>query len=160
MKEKQEIVENDPVSQLLGSLKRVEAPGDFDFRVKARIAAGRPVDRNKSWLPAVARFAVPLGLLLLIGGFFGYNALYSPKNIAVVPVVEKQPADVAIVMRSKKLRRGRQIKLLQRPSNLKRSLRPTKSPHRDKTKRESFLPNLSKSSRAASRVTRQAGRPV
>ena len=97
--EDQKIMElvNDPVSKLLGGLKRVEAPGDFDFRVKARIASGRPVDRNKSWLPAAVRFAVPLGLLLLIGAFFGYKALYPPSNIAFAPVVEKQPADVALV---------------------------------------------------------------
>ncbi len=90
MKDKQEIVENDPVSKLLGSLKRVQAPGDFDFRVKSRIASGRPVDRNASWLPNLVRLALPLGLLVMIGGYFGYNALYSAGNIAVAPVAVVQ----------------------------------------------------------------------
>jgi len=83
-------LENDPVRSLLGELKRVEAPGDFDFRVKARIASGRPAERSASWLPAMARVAVPLALLLVIGGFFGYNALYPTNNVAVAPVVETQ----------------------------------------------------------------------
>ena len=83
-------IENDPVRSLLGGLKRVEAPGDFDFRVKARIASGRPADRSASWLPALAKLSVPLAVLLLIGGFFGYNALYPTNNVAVAPVVETQ----------------------------------------------------------------------
>ena len=83
-------LENDPVRSLLSGLIRVEAPGDFDFHVKARIASGRPVDRAASWLPATARLVVPLALLLVIGGFFGYNALYPTNNVAVAPVVEMQ----------------------------------------------------------------------
>jgi hypothetical protein len=85
-------LENDPVRSLLGGLKRVEAPGDFDFRVKARIASGRPIDRSAPWLPAAARLAMPLALLLVIGGFFGYNALYPTSNVAIAPVVEMQSA--------------------------------------------------------------------
>ena len=68
-------LENDPVRSLLGGLKRVEAPGDFDFRVKARIASGRPAGRPSSWLPALAKLSVPLAVLLLIGGFFGGGSL-------------------------------------------------------------------------------------
>ena len=70
--------ENGPVSKLLGSLKRVEAPGDFDFHVKARIAKGRPADRNAALMPAWVRYAVPLVLLMFAGGYFGFRALYSP----------------------------------------------------------------------------------
>lgn len=80
-------LENDPVRKLLSGLKRVEAPGDFDFRVKARIVSGRPMDRDNSWLPASVRLAVPLGLLLLVGGYFGLHAIYSPNNLGVSPVV-------------------------------------------------------------------------
>ena len=94
--EDQEI--NEQVSKLLGGLKRIEAPGDFDFRVKARIAAGRPVDRNVSLLPNWVRFAVPLGLLLLIGGYFGFKAIYSPDKLAVAPIAEVQKIDVAPVV--------------------------------------------------------------
>lgn len=81
--------ENEPVSNLLGSMKRVEAPDDFDFHVKARIAKGRPTDRNASLLPAWARFAVPLVLVMFAGGYFGFRALYS--SVAnVQPIAEVQ----------------------------------------------------------------------
>lgn len=68
--------ETNAIAGLLGSLPRVEAPNDFDFRVKARIAAGRPA--RVSWFPAAARVAVPLGLVLSVGGYFGYRAVYQP----------------------------------------------------------------------------------
>ncbi len=92
--EKIEEFENDPVSRLLGGLKRVDAPGDFDFRVKARIASGRPVDRSTSWFPAAARFAVPLGLLLLIGGYFGFNGLYPAVDVDSPAVAEMKVAGI------------------------------------------------------------------
>lgn len=79
------------VGALLGSLKRVEAPGDFDFKVRARIAKGRPSTSPGSWLPASVKLAMPLGLMLMVGGYFAFNAVYSPEN-ANVPVVAEIPA--------------------------------------------------------------------
>lgn len=64
------------VAGLLESLPRVEAPGDFDLRVRARIAAGRP--KRTPWFPAAVRVAVPLGLVLSVGGYVGYRAVYQP----------------------------------------------------------------------------------
>lgn len=84
-------IENEPISRLLGGLKRVEAPKDFDFRVKARIANGRPVEKTTSWLPASVRYAVPLVLLVLIGGYFGLSSFYSTDGVNV-PVVAGVPA--------------------------------------------------------------------
>ena len=43
--------EFEEIGRLIGGLKRVEAPKDFDFHVRARIAKGRPVERTRSWLP-------------------------------------------------------------------------------------------------------------
>ena len=88
--------ENERVSNLLGSLTRVEAPGDFDFHVRSRIAKGRPVDRKAVLLPGWVRFAVPLVLLLFVGGYFGFRAIYSPitltdQPIAAVPATNIQP---------------------------------------------------------------------
>ncbi len=76
--------ETNAVAGLLGSLPRVEAPNDFDFRVKARIAAGQPA--RVAWFPAAARVAVPLGLVLSVGGYFGYRAVYQTvaTDVAVV----------------------------------------------------------------------------
>ncbi len=39
--------ENDEIHRLLGTLKRVEAPKDFDFHVRARIAKSRPVEERR-----------------------------------------------------------------------------------------------------------------
>lgn len=87
MANEQNNFENDEVSSLLGTLKRMDAPGDFDFHVRTRIAAGRP---SASWLPFPARVAVPLLLVAAIGGYFGVTSLRSPAvkeaSIASVPV--------------------------------------------------------------------------
>lgn len=85
-------IENEPVSKLLASLERVEAPGDFDFCVKARIA-GRRSAKKPSWIPAFVKVAVPAGVLIA-GGYFGFNALYlsnqtpqatSPTTASIAP---------------------------------------------------------------------------
>src|SRR5258706_9316882 len=91
--EEQKIYEDEPLSKLLGALKHVEAPNDFDFRVKARIADGKPVERSASWLPASIRYAVPLVLLLLVGGYFAFNAFYSAKKIDAPAVAETRTID-------------------------------------------------------------------
>jgi membrane-associated protease RseP (regulator of RpoE activity) len=61
------------VAEMLGSLKRVEAPGDFDARVRARIAQGRPSSSNGTWLPQWARYGVPLALVVVVGGYFAID---------------------------------------------------------------------------------------
>lgn len=80
--------ETNAVADLLGSLPRIEAPKDFDFRVKARISAGRPA--RVSWFPAAAKVAVPLGLVLSVGGYFGYRSIYQPAANDVVAVTNSQ----------------------------------------------------------------------
>lgn len=75
------------VGKLLGTLKRVAAPGDFDFRVRALIAKGKPAVSG-SWLPASVRFAVPLALALLVGGYFALNSLYSSDGSVVAEIAQ------------------------------------------------------------------------
>ena len=82
------------VSRLLAAMKRVEAPGDFDFRVRARIAAGRPAERRTFGLPMAVRYAIPLVLVVLIGAYFGFNGFY-PDKYADVPAVAEAPISVA-----------------------------------------------------------------
>ncbi|MFZ1700286.1 MAG: hypothetical protein WBO10_11065 [Pyrinomonadaceae bacterium] len=78
------------VAAMLGALKRVEAPGDFDVRVRARIAQGRPSETRSSWMPTLVRIGAPATLLLLVAGYFGYNALYqqAQMDVPVVAVAE------------------------------------------------------------------------
>lgn len=84
------------VAGLLGSLRRVEAPGDFDTRVRARIAKGKP-SFTAPWLPILVRVGAPLALLAIIGGYFGYNAFYRQGNIGVPEVVETQEEAPGVV---------------------------------------------------------------
>lgn len=87
------------ISGLLGSLARVEPPKDFDFKVRSRIAQGRPSPSN-AWLPTSVKVAVPLGLTLMVGAYVGVTSLYGPQaneqgQVAAVPVAE--PAPMAFV---------------------------------------------------------------
>lgn len=83
-------VDEEKISQLLGSLNRIEAPKDFEFRVRARIAAGRPEGIPGYRLPAAIRFAVPLAAVLAVGAYFGISSYYSVDNAAIPAVAEKQ----------------------------------------------------------------------
>lgn len=91
--------ENDDVHRLLSGLKRVEAPKDFDFHVRARIAKGKPVERPVTWIPSIVRYGVPLGLALVAAGYFGIVTMNVPADdtIAAVPQViapVDQPAPI------------------------------------------------------------------
>lgn len=79
----------DQVGELLGTLKRVEPPGDFDVRVRARIAQGRPA-ASRSWPFVLARVGVPAAVLMALGGYFGWNALNQPVNVPIVVEVQQQ----------------------------------------------------------------------
>jgi hypothetical protein len=57
--------ENREVTELLAALPRVEAPANFDFGVKARIAAGG--SKGRSALFPFLKVTVPVAILLLIG---------------------------------------------------------------------------------------------
>ena len=82
----EELQDHEPVSRLLGELKHVEAPSDFDFRVRARIAAGRPVEKSGLRIPVWLAYGAPLALVLAVGGYIGINSFYSV-NDASLPVV-------------------------------------------------------------------------
>lgn len=83
--------DDEKMGRLLNGMKRVDAPNDFDFRVKARIAAGRPAARPAFGLAAAARFAIPLILLVLVGAYFGFNAFYTDRYLDVPAVAETAP---------------------------------------------------------------------
>ena len=72
--------DDDAVSGLLAGLGRVEAPNDFEFRVRAGIAKQKAAGRRGSWVPVTAGVAVPLSLAVLVGGYFGFGSLYPTGN--------------------------------------------------------------------------------
>lgn len=104
---KNESADSELVSHLLQSLRRVEAPGDFEFRVKARVANADASDyRPKAFLPFL-RYAMPLGLVLFVGALYALSGLYNPdrQDVPVVaesavspslPAAEAEPAPAVV----------------------------------------------------------------
>lgn len=81
--------EEQKISQMLGSLRRVEAPKDFDFHLKARIANAKPSDYQRSGLLPILKYAMPLALFLVVGagavGISSYNTWEAPTAVVEVP---------------------------------------------------------------------------
>src|SRR5688500_18285244 len=71
------------ISSLLRGLRRVDAPADFDFKLKARIANASPARTASAGLFPVLKFAAPLLLLLPIVGFFITNGLFSSDQASI-----------------------------------------------------------------------------
>lgn len=80
------------LSALLGNLKRVEAPKDFDFKLKAKIAAASPAAvRPPSFFPAL-RYVLPLCLVVMLSVFAALRT-FAPGDAAdSSAVAEKSPA--------------------------------------------------------------------
>ena len=78
-------LEHGDVADMLGSLPRVEAPSDFEFGVKAKMAAGNAGTR--AFLSFI-KVAAPLSLILLIGAFaIFYATLPAGETVATTPGV-------------------------------------------------------------------------
>lgn len=103
--------------QLLGGLKKVNAPKNFDFQLKARIANTKPQDLRQPFLLPFLRYALPLSVIVLLAGFVFFNLSLSngnqdvpqmadnfqplqneaapPKIIVAPPIEESMTADAA-----------------------------------------------------------------
>ncbi len=80
--------EDEKIRSLLGNLKRVGAPKDFDFRLKARFAnAKSKKDYRTQFLPAL-RYVLPLSLVLLICAAVVFNSVYFADTQNVSPIAE------------------------------------------------------------------------
>src|SRR5262245_49675921 len=85
--------------QIVGSLGTVEAPADFDFRLRARLAnesssAGFHL-RSLQWSFANKGFAVAAMMLLFVGGVVYVRTIIDkpvPTNVAVQRIEPVQPA--------------------------------------------------------------------
>ncbi len=83
-------LEDEKVRTIIAELKRVDAPKDFDFRLKARIAKSKSTEYKSGFLP-VLRYVLPLSAVLVISAFVILNGLYFPNNQVVPKVVESIP---------------------------------------------------------------------
>ena len=65
------------IIQMLSDLRRAEAPKDFDFHLNARIANGSPAVTRRPMLFPALKYALPLGLLLLVGGLIAFSGYFT-----------------------------------------------------------------------------------
>ena len=77
---------------MLGELKRVDAPKDFDFRLKARIANARPADFQPRFLP-VLRYVLPFSAIVLVLTFVIINGGYFTGNSQSARASQPIPAE-------------------------------------------------------------------
>lgn len=81
------------ISEMLSGLKRVEAPKDFDFHLKARLANARPADHRPSSFFPILKYVMPLALFLFVGAGVFFVRSYNP---APNPDIVGQPSTPAI----------------------------------------------------------------
>ena len=87
--------EQSDVAALLGALPRVEAPKNFEFGVKARIAKGSP---SRGISIPFFKVAAPLGLVFAVAGFgifYGTLPAADESRTAQAPVTAESPAVAA-----------------------------------------------------------------
>jgi hypothetical protein len=80
---------NESISNLLGGLKRVDAPDNFEFGVKARIAGGKPKASVSPF--GFLKIAVPTAALAALAAFL-YMSGFMFGDIPSVQVAEEKPA--------------------------------------------------------------------
>lgn len=91
--------DEEKICELLSNLQRIDAPKDFDFQLKARIANAKPQDfRAAPRLFPILRYAAPLGLAIIVLAVVVINGLYSLDNNSVPTVagnyIQKSPEKV------------------------------------------------------------------
>ncbi|MEJ7622836.1 MAG: hypothetical protein WKF34_02480 [Pyrinomonadaceae bacterium] len=96
------------IGTTLRDLGRVDPPSDFNFKVRARIAHGRPVVGRQTWLPVWAYGAAPAAAAILIGGYLFSGGNYSSSvtegptvstaATQAVPSLAEQPSSPAPIV--------------------------------------------------------------
>jgi len=86
------------VAHLLAGLKRVDAPTNFEFRLKARLANATPPARG--FVPAFVKYAAPVALVAAVSSVLFVNSSKSPETTAstagMLPQINvSQPANSA-----------------------------------------------------------------
>ncbi len=78
------------VWQIIDGLKRIDAPNDFDFRVRAKIANAKPADVQPRFLP-VLRYVLPLFLIVSVLGLLIFNTSLYFGGDSAPPVANAVP---------------------------------------------------------------------
>jgi hypothetical protein len=79
--------------QMIDGLGRVDAPKDFDFRLKAQIAKANANDFKPRFLPAL-RYVLPLSAIVLVFALVVFNAVFlNDKNIVPQVAENNFPVD-------------------------------------------------------------------
>ncbi|MEO8074386.1 MAG: PDZ domain-containing protein [Acidobacteriota bacterium] len=80
------------IQQMIKNLPRIDAPKDFDFRLKARIANARPTEFQPRFLP-VLRYILPLSVVVLIFTFVVINGVFFGRNNQTAEAVQQIPVE-------------------------------------------------------------------
>ncbi|MDQ3751082.1 MAG: PDZ domain-containing protein [Acidobacteriota bacterium] len=84
------------VWQMIDVLPRVDAPNNFDFRVKARIANSKSADFQPRFFP-VLRYVMPLSVVVMLVGLIAFNTTYFSGNQSSEPPTAKNIIESTIV---------------------------------------------------------------
>lgn len=79
------------VWQMIDGLRRMDAPKNFDFLVRARIANAKPEKFQSKFLP-VLRYVLPVSLVVLVLGIFAFNTTFFLGGSDAPQVAEINPA--------------------------------------------------------------------
>lgn len=90
--DKETFIGEKQIAEMLSSLRRVDAPGDFATRVRARIASERVSAGASAWTPNLVRAGVfaAAAVVVAVGGYFVFTSINTGQN-AVPSVAEVQP---------------------------------------------------------------------
>jgi hypothetical protein len=82
------------IASMLAALKRVEAPTDFELRLKGRIARGAPTSASRPALMRWVRYAALSALAVCVAALLAFNSFFGVDNAGVPPLADagSQPA--------------------------------------------------------------------
>ncbi len=84
------------IRQMIKNLPRVNAPKDFDFRLKARIANAQPTEFQPRFLP-VLRYVLPLSVVVLVFAFVIINGVYFAEKTQIAGNTQPIPVESKII---------------------------------------------------------------
>ncbi|MCD9184829.1 MAG: hypothetical protein LUM44_00230 [Pyrinomonadaceae bacterium] len=76
---------------MCNGLKKVGAPKNFDFHLKARIAKANPEDFQTASLVPFLRYLLPFSVVILLAVFVGFNIFLTSKNNEEIVQATVQP---------------------------------------------------------------------